>query len=842
MRWTSAFFFVLATIGWILTCGAPGFADDSPVLWPPAEREFLDDGPGLLLSPEVRRELVEAPPEVRSRKISEFLKRDPVPETEVNELIEAISRRRRMALDEASTFLDDRARVLFLHGRPIERTAIECGATFVPIEIWTMAPETSSRALVFYRPASGQPFLLWIPLDSKRVLYTPEMEYWLQQYEELKSRIRSKRFDLLTCSETKLIDQVTGIEGLTGYQKERPTADELRRLLQPPSDLSTWARKAALSSMDDESPGVLPVDDVVVVFPEQVQQRLVARVLVTLPAGVELGLITEEAGSEHRLAVEGVVEEGNAVFEEFRVRFKLPPTGPDVPVALALERRLRPGREYLVRMHVVDEIDGREARLSRGFRVPDRPQPVDEPPVPEGAIIALGEQLAEKRLPGKDSLLLVPPERDIVLGVWRAEALVTGERIQKVLFLVDGDVQLTRTRPPFSAEVRLAQFPTEQIIRAEGYDQAGELVAADEVVVNQPRGAFRVRILEPARGVSVAGLVDVRAEVVVPDERRVLKVEFFLNESLQATRDKIPWQSRLEVSDSGEISYLTVVATLDDGSRAEQVRFLNAPSYLEEVDVNLVEVLTTVLDRANRPVRDLARGEFVVLEDGRPQEIEKFELVQDLPLTVGFAIDTSGSMEMALPEAQKAAIGFLENLITRRDKVFALGFAGEPVLLIPPTDDVRAVEGALENLRSVGWTALHDALVSSLYYFRGTKGRKALIVLSDGDDSASYYAFRDALEYARRSGVVIYTVGIGVSGIKTGIRRKLNQLAEETGGQAFFIERAEDLAAVYESIENELRSQYLLTYSSDSGGDTETYRTIEIKVRNGKLKARATRG
>lgn len=161
---------------------------------------------------------------------------------------------------------------------------------------------------------------------------------------------------------------------------------------------------------------------------------------------------------------------------------------------------------------------------------------------------------------------------------------------------------------------------------------------------------------------------------------------------------------------------------------------------------------------------------------------------------------------------------------------------------MPPTDDIRAVEGALQDLRSVGWTALHDAIVSSLYYFRATRGRKALILLSDGDDSASYYPFRDALEYARRSGVVIYAVGIGVSGLKTGIRRKLNQLAEETGGRTFLIERAEDLTEVYSSIEEELRSQYLLTYSSDGIGDAETFRTIEIKVRKGKLKARATRG
>jgi len=278
---------------------------------------------------------------------------------------------------------------------------------------------------------------------------------------------------------------------------------------------------------------------------------LVTRFLITLPEGINLGEITEDEKTEHRLAVDGVVEEGNEVFETFRVRFKLPVSAESQPMALALERRLRPGREYLVRLHVVDEIDGHEARLSRGFRVPNSPQAIEEPPVPEDVVIALGEQMAAKRLPGKDSLLLVPPERDIILGVWRAETLISGDRIQKVVFLVDGEDQLTRTRAPFSAEVRLAQFPTEQIIRAEGYDSGGELVAADEVVINQPRGAFKVRILEPARGAAVGERIEARAEVVVPDERRVTKVEFYINEDLLKTREKIPWRAELEIPGGG---------------------------------------------------------------------------------------------------------------------------------------------------------------------------------------------------------------------------------------------------------------------------------------------------
>jgi VWFA-related protein len=430
----------------------------------------------------------------------------------------------------------------------------------------------------------------------------------------------------------------------------------------------------------------------------------------------------------------------------------------------------------------------------------------------------------------------------VVLGLWRAEALVTGSRIVKVGFLVDGKLQMTRSGRPFTAELRLAKFPVEQVVRAEGYDGAGQTVASDEVVINQPRGALRVRIVEPARGAAVSGRITATAEVVVPEERRVELVEFKVDEQTVAMLEKPPWQVEIEVLPGDQMSYLTVAATLDDGSRAEEVRFLNAPRYLEEVDVKLVELFTTVTDRSGRLVRGLTQADFDVEEDGRPQQISKFELVEDLPLTIGIVIDTSTSMNESLSEAKAAALGFLENIITRRDKVFAVSFSDEPVLLMPPTEDVSAVEESLEDLTSIGWTTLHDAVVTSLYYFRGVRGRRAMVLLSDGDDTASSLAFRDALEYARRSGVAIYTIGLEVGAFEKGVRSKLTRLAEETGGQVFFIKRAEDLAAVYSEIEDELRSQYLLAYASDRPEPGGEFRTVEVKVKGGKFKARTITG
>jgi len=209
-------------------------------------------------------------------------------------------------------------------------------------------------------------------------------------------------------------------------------------------------------------------------------------------------------------------------------------------------------------------------------------------------------------------------------------------------------------------------------------------------------------------------------------------------------------------------------------------------------------------------------------------------------LTVGLTVDASGSMSSNLVVAQRAARDFLQQVISLQDHSFAVGFADYPILLINPTSDVDAVADALGRLRAVGWTALHDAVVTSLYYFRGFPGQNVLIVLSDGDDTKSKYTFDDVLEYARRSGTAIYTVGVGVE-ILGAARRKLDALAEETGGRSFFIAQAEELSGVYDALEEELRSRYLLSVVPATTSE-EGYREVEVRVKRRGLVVRTARG
>jgi VWFA-related protein len=571
-------------------------------------------------------------------------------------------------------------------------------------------------------------------------------------------------------------------------------------------------------------------------FPELQGQRMRTRVLLQVsPKGLQTA--QQNGKTVYAFTVQGIVEEEGKAFEELRVRYQLPVPQGEEPLVLAVDRSLRTSKTFLLRLNIKDETSGAEARLTRGFSVPTQPTPD-----PVAVNVPGGDLVPLTLKKGKDSLILMPPPADVVLGLWRAEALVSGDRIKKVTFFVDGTQQLTRASAPFSAELRLAKYPTEQTVRAEGYDEKGALVASDEVILNQPRGALGVWVVDPPKGKRInSGTVHARAEIMVPDGRRVENLEFKVNDEMVAKLTKPPWEADVQIPAAADLAYITVAVNLDDGTHAEAVRFVKSPQYLEEVDVNLVELYVAVNDKAGQLVPGLTQNDFEVYEAGKKQEIAKFELVQNLPLTVGILIDTSGSMESSLGQAERAAADFLHRVIKPKDKAFAVSFAGRPRLDMPPTDDAEAVAQSIGSLQAVGDTALHDALIQSLYYFRGMQGQRALVLLSDGDDNASYFAYKDTLEYARRSGVAIYAIGYNLS-FGSGVKGKLAELTETTGGRLFTTDKPEDLPAIYEQIERELRSRYFMAYNSDQKGPQSGYREVEVRVKKNGLKARTVRG
>jgi Ca-activated chloride channel family protein len=151
-----------------------------------------------------------------------------------------------------------------------------------------------------------------------------------------------------------------------------------------------------------------------------------------------------------------------------------------------------------------------------------------------------------------------------------------------------------------------------------------------------------------------------------------------------------------------------------------------------------------------------------------------------------------------------------------------------PRLAVSLTNDLRVLGGGLAGLTAEGETALYDSVMFGLYYFASVRGQRALLLLSDGKDEASRFDFDETLDYARRAGVTLYAIGLFQQA--NSVRSKLQELADETGGRAFFIDDLGKLSEVYSLIQEELRSQYVLTYQSSNQTDVETFRAISVKL------------
>ena len=251
--------------------------------------------------------------------------------------------------------------------------------------------------------------------------------------------------------------------------------------------------------------------------------------------------------------------------------------------------------------------------------------------------------------------------------------------------------------------------------------------------------------------------------------------------------------------------------------------------------VNEVNVVFTVTDKHGRYVKDLKENDFSVLDDKKPpKQIRTFHSETDLPLQVGLLIDASNSVRDRFRFEQEAAIEFL-NQITRPnyDKAFVIGFDTTPEVTQDFTDNTELLSRGVHALRAGGGTAMYDALYFAcrdklLKAPRTTPVRRAIILLSDGQDNQSRVTREEAIDMAQRADVIVYTISTNVSGIKQSGDKVLERIAEATGGRAFFPFQMTDVANAFAEIQDELRSQYLMAYIPDDFQHDGRYRSIEI--------------
>lgn len=254
--------------------------------------------------------------------------------------------------------------------------------------------------------------------------------------------------------------------------------------------------------------------------------------------------------------------------------------------------------------------------------------------------------------------------------------------------------------------------------------------------------------------------------------------------------------------------------------------------------VNAVEVYAAVVDRAGQPITGLTRGDFTVLEDGRPQTIGTFT-EGEFPLSLAVAVDRSFSMAgRELPMARDAARELL-NALRSDDQSMVVSIGSEVETLSPLSTDRAAQVQAVAGLENWGTTGLYDAIIQSIDAIQSAKGRRALVLLSDGTDRYSTATAAQALERARRSDVMVYPIALGRT------RPALfAELASLTGGRSFKPADAKQLMDTVRTIANELRHQYLLGYtpSTPITPGEEQWRTITVRVSRTDATVRARDG
>ncbi len=294
---------------------------------------------------------------------------------------------------------------------------------------------------------------------------------------------------------------------------------------------------------------------------------------------------------------------------------------------------------------------------------------------------------------------------------------------------------------------------------------------------------------------------------------------------------------------------LALLTLLPAANPAQSAPAPDLPDSRIVLEVNRVDVLFTVSDRKGRFVTDLGINDFLVSENKKPQNIMEFAAESDLPLRLAILIDTSNSIRDRFRFQQEAATRFIDGVIRpSQDKAAIISFDTSAELVADLTGDTEKLDKAVRELRPGGGTALYDAV-----YFAArdklmqdqprTKFRRAMVILSDGEDNNSRYTRDQALEMAQKADVVLYTVSTNITRMPTDGDKIMRYFASETGGLAFFPFKAEDLSQSFENIANELRHQYMILYRPEPLKNDGLYHTVDIKIRGRKdLVVRARKG
>ena len=299
----------------------------------------------------------------------------------------------------------------------------------------------------------------------------------------------------------------------------------------------------------------------------------------------------------------------------------------------------------------------------------------------------------------------------------------------------------------------------------------------------------------------------------------------------------------------------------------DQTQQAEAPSI--KVEVNVVNILASVRDKKGALVPNLEQQDFTVLEDGKPQPIKYFTRETDLPLTIGLLIDVSGSQRNLIEIERNAASQFFAQVLRKKDEAFLLSFGEEAELLQDYTNSAKLLTSAMRDLRvssGVGGigpgpvptageprgTVLYDAVyLAANEKLKGEVGRKVLVVITDGVDEGSRLPITEAVEAAQKADAVIYSIeysdpraygGWGITFGGGGGDSALHKMSDETGGHVYQVDNKHPLDSVFKELQDEMRSQYSIGYTSSNPEKDGSFRKLAVKVGDKNLKVQVRKG
>jgi Ca-activated chloride channel family protein len=484
----------------------------------------------------------------------------------------------------------------------------------------------------------------------------------------------------------------------------------------------------------------------------------------------------------------------------------------------------------------IGTMDGSDSGIWIGdIEVPEMESPFS---APEGAgpdAVAL-----DLTPPARGAVRFHPPPDIGGIGGLQLE-VDAPEGTRSVEFFQDGESMGRRNRPPWTISVPLGQIVRRTTIRAVAVDAKGNYLGEDAVVLNNPTGQVGIEVLLAPESSIADGKR--RITVSITGGADIEQVTLNLDDRTVARWAVCPCVIDVPVSELGRATILSADVVDAEGNRGDTVLTLAGGSgFVGSVRVELVELPVVLLDRQGVPVLGLERESFEVFEDDEPVVTEGFGTTADLPLSLAIAVDTSGSMIESFDSVRRAVAGFTEALLEEDDEVALIRFSWDAELEVAWTEDVRKITGNLDRVQPDGGTSLHDAVVRSLEEFRGRRGRQALVLLTDGEDTTSRTGWKIAERFAHTMRIPIFPIGLGLGKLDFSSRKTLKGLAGETGGEAFFPNGVTELPAVYDRIAELLRSQYLLWYRSGSDKPPEEFREIRVEVAESGLEVQTIRG